>query len=125
MDFVWPAREPSDALALILAPPIGVAVLAGHLALASSLAGSARWRASTLVVGAMLGVVAIAALEDDDDRGMSYPGTIKPLPPSLVQSSSLDQFFRATGSLQAQVDSLAAEGETADDDMGLEFEEEE
>jgi hypothetical protein len=97
-------------LALVLVP-IG---LAGHLSLASSMTRAARWKASLLFsVGILLIPIVFAYSAESGSEGtytLNYPSAIRPLPPSLVHTVSLEEYMKLTAALESQVDSLWQEG---------------
>lgn len=91
------------ALVVLLA-----AILAGHLASATSLGRPQRWR-----IGAVAGVIVLAllgvsdALDDEAfTAAAEFSGVIKPVATTLVPTESAQEFGRAIRDLRAEIDSL-------------------
>jgi hypothetical protein len=90
--------------------PLVFALLAGHLALTSTLSGRRR---NIVTAGIMASVVAIVTLAGWADRDkfstkLVYDSVIRPVPLSMLRTSSPEGFFRETGELREKVDQLAA-----------------
>ncbi|MDQ3697879.1 MAG: FHA domain-containing protein [Gemmatimonadota bacterium] len=109
----WAAFLDPDAgldglLWVVLGIPLAAALFAGHLAFASALSRRARWRVAASIIGGAAGVFALGAYADraEFSTSLEYSSAIKPAK-GWARTVSLDEFIRATGELEAQVDSLA------------------
>jgi hypothetical protein len=108
MAFFFPQTAVQSVVQVVGGTALVVALVAGHLALASSMARRRRWRAA-LIGGVTL--AAISALfasmdEEDFDSGMSYSAVLKPVRAAWVRSITVDDFARVSADLKREVDAL-------------------
>ncbi|GLC23934.1 hypothetical protein rosag_04470 [Roseisolibacter agri] len=112
LTFLFPDRTAVELLSSVLVTALVVAVIAGHLALASTLAPRRRWRNAGIAVGVIIGIGALASLAGDDDAFSdvpSYPGVLKPMPAAWVPTQSVDEFGSVMRELRKDADELAAQ----------------
>ncbi|MGQ0715271.1 MAG: FHA domain-containing protein [Gemmatimonadaceae bacterium] len=90
--------------------PLSVGLIAGHLGLASRMSRAARVKASALVLTGLGALAALATYAEREEftTSLEYPSAIRPVPPSLVHTVSLDDFLAQATDLRAEVDTLAA-----------------
>lgn len=111
LSFLYPGASAGDLLtgagyALAL-----VVLIAGHLALATRVPSSGRWRIAGLVTGALVAVSLFIGYAESKkfSTKLEYPASMRPFPVALVPATSVAHFITSTRPLQRQVDSLAAE----------------
>ena len=86
------------------------ALIAGHLSVANVLTRKRRWRAGFITSGILLGFAAMAALVEDESYSdvPTFERQLKPVPASLVPTSTVDEFLGAMGEAKDEVDQAAA-----------------
>ena len=111
LTFLFPDRTAVEVLSSLLTTAVVVAVIAGHLALASTLAARRRWRNAAIAVGVIIGIGALASLAGEDEFSdvPSYPGMLKPMPVSWLPTQSVDEFGSVMREVREDADELAAE----------------
>jgi hypothetical protein len=108
--FLFPDNNVAGLIEGLIALVVTAALVAGHLALASTLSRAQRWRAgiSTSVVLAVLaGVVSLADTEVFSDVP-EFAGVLKPLPARMLPAGTVESFARVGQDLKEQVDELAS-----------------
>lgn len=108
-----PNAHLDDVLSWAIGLPLVIVWLAGHLALASTMAPRQRIKAAVLITVGVGALIAVNALSERHEftTDLEYDSVIRPLPPSLVRAGSLEEFIAGTGRLQGQVDRLAEEAD--------------
>lgn len=111
LTFLFPDATLVDVTSSLLMCGLLAAVIAGHLALASTLPARRRWRNAGLAVGTMLGVGMLGSLTKGDDFSdvPSYPGVLKPMPAAWVPTRTVDEFGTVMRELRKDADELAVE----------------
>ena len=88
-------------------------LLFGHLSIATRLQ---RLRRIGLAIAVVVPLAGLAELNDaihvsQFDTAIHFPAQLKPVPPSWIPSSSMEDFFAATNALEEAVNALSEEGE--------------
>jgi hypothetical protein len=84
------------------------ALVAGHLALASTMTRRRRWNAGMVTSGVLLALGLIASLAADDTFSdvPEFPGVLKPFRAQWVPAGSIEGFSRAVADLKIEVDEI-------------------
>ena len=114
---MFPTGPMEEVLGYLVQLPLAIALIAGHLALASMMTRRARIRSAVFII---LGVLAVSGLKsyadrDDFNTDMKYNSAIRPVPTSMVRAVSTTKFFEETTELRTKVDSLAASANRKDE----------
>lgn len=106
LTFLLPGTVAVSALFMLVFHAALAAVVVGHLTVAGSLTQRLRWRAGLTVAGVLLALIfAGAAVSDDKFSDVPrFPAQIKPMPPALVPTSSVDQFVEAMSEARSEAD---------------------
>lgn len=109
--FLFPDTSALDLVTGALASFLIAALVATHLALASTLNRRRRWIAGAVTTAVMLAIGAAAILSEDQGFSdvPSFSGVLKPLPVRWVPTITVDQFADVAADLAGEVDALAAE----------------
>lgn len=96
---------PSYAVSLVLL----AGLVAGHLALASTMPRRGRLRVGAIVSAVVFGISGLAAITKDDSFSdvPKFPAVMKPVSAELVPTKSVDQFESGAQQIKQQVDQLA------------------
>jgi hypothetical protein len=107
---IVPGTAAADVFLVMVVLPLLYAWLSKHLALASAMGPRRRARVSGAVVGGFTLLAGLGAWAGDGDysAAVEYDAALKPLPPALVASVSVDDFVRLAADLRDEADSLAA-----------------
>lgn len=107
---IFPTGPMEDALGFLVQLPLLIALLTGHLALATTMTRRARIRTAVFMMVGVLAVIGLKIYADRDDfnTDMSYHYEVRPIPPTMVRAVSTAKFFEETNELRTKVDSLAA-----------------
>lgn len=109
--FLAPGSLTTDGISALPSVAAMVALLFGHLSLASSLPRARVMAISFGVVGGLLGIFALAESNNDDGEMVSRPvftSELKPLATGLIPAQDTARFFSGIAELKETVDSLAA-----------------
>ena len=109
--FLAPGSLTAGEISALPAVAATVALLFGHLTLASSLPRARVAAISLAIVGGLIGIGALAASSDGDDEIVSRPDFVvelKPLRASVIPTQDTAAFFAGIAKLRETVDSLAA-----------------
>lgn len=106
--FFFPQAAVQSVLQVVGGTALVVALVAGHLALASSMARRRRWRAAAIGGVALAAVSALFVTMDEEefDSGMSYSAVLKPVRAAWVRAITVDDFSRVSADLKREVDAL-------------------
>ena len=106
--FLSPDNRAIEPLSTAVSLALLAAIVAWHLANASTLSASRRWRAGLTTSGVLLLLIGLFALIEDD--GFSdvpeFSAVIKSAPMALVPKSSVEEFGAEMRELKARVDLL-------------------
>lgn len=108
---------PIDAtFGVLVQLPLVIVLLAGHLALASTMSRRARIRNAVLILAGVLAVGGLKSYADRDDfnTDLKYNAVIRPVSPGMVAAVSPAKFFEETNELRVDVDSLAVRANRKD-----------
>jgi pSer/pThr/pTyr-binding forkhead associated (FHA) protein len=106
--FLFPDNAVADALGFALTLVLVAAIVAGHLALASSLSARRRWTigaAVSTVVAVLLGLGALTMEETFTDVP-EFASTVKAIGAGWVPTHTVAEFEQATAELQKEVDAM-------------------
>jgi hypothetical protein len=109
--FLAPGTLTTSGISALPAVVAMIALLFGHLSLASSLSRARVAAISLTVVGGLIGIGALAASSDDDHEVVSRPdfvSELKPLSAGIIPAEDTSAFFGGIARLRETVDSLAA-----------------
>jgi hypothetical protein len=104
---------PDSALVTVPSYVVSLALLAGlvagHLALASTMPRRGRLRIGVIVSAVVLAISGLAAVTKDDSFSdvPKFPAVMKPVSAALVPTKSIDQFESVAQQIKQQVDQLA------------------
>jgi pSer/pThr/pTyr-binding forkhead associated (FHA) protein len=107
LTFLFPDRGLTAALFMLVTLAVVAALVAGHLAVTSSLSRRRRWRAGIITAATMAAMFAVVALLNDDDKFTDVPkfdGDLKPLSPRFVPTRSVDEFVSELSDVKDEVD---------------------
>jgi pSer/pThr/pTyr-binding forkhead associated (FHA) protein len=106
LTFLLPDAMAVSVLFMVVSLTALAAVVVGHLTVAGSLTERLRWRAGLTVAGVLLALIfAGAAVSDDKFSDVpKFPAQLKPMPPALVPTSSVDQFVEAMRDARSEAD---------------------
>jgi hypothetical protein len=109
--FLFPDNHFAAPLWVVVWPALAAALVAGHLALASALPRRRRWRAGLATGGALLLLVGVTTVAEDDDFSdvPVFEGVLKPFPARWIPMADAAEFGRMSDELKEEVDELAAE----------------
>ena len=84
------------------------ALVAGHLALSSTMTRRRRWNAGMVTSGVLLvlGLVATLAADDTFSDVPEFPGVLKPFRAQWLPAGTIDGFSRAVADLKIEVDEI-------------------
>ena len=108
--FLAPGLLTTSGLSALPAVAALVALLFGHLRLASSLPPARVAVISIAIVGGLIGIGGLAASSDDDSEVVSRPdfvAELKPLSARIIPTQDTTDFFAGIAKLRETVDSLA------------------
>jgi len=82
------------------------ALIAGHLSVVNALTRKRRWRAGFITSGTLLVLILAPGMLQDDEFSDVPPfeGRLKPVPASLVPTSTVDEFLGAIGEAKEEAD---------------------
>jgi hypothetical protein len=106
LNFLFPDAVAIDVLSVIVIVALFCALIAGHLALSSSMSRERRWRAGILIAGTAGIIGGFMSLVGDDSFTdvPTFSGVLKPIAPSLIPTSSVGEFGEAMAELKKEVD---------------------
>jgi len=86
------------------------ALIAGHLSVANALSRKRRWRAGFITSATLLALILAPEMlqEDEFSDVPTFEGRLKPVPASLVPTSTVDEFLGAIGEAKDEVDEAIA-----------------
>ena len=82
------------------------ALIAGHLSVANALSRKRRWRAAFITSGTVLALIMAPELMQEDEFSdvPVFEGRLKPVPASLVPTSTVNEFLGAIGEAKDEAD---------------------
>ncbi len=109
--FLFPDKAVSSPVEGFTFLAMIAAVVAGHLALASTMTRRRRWRAGIITSGIFLALAGVAALANNESFSdvPEFSGVLKPFRAQWVPAGSVETLGRAATTLKAQVDAIVAE----------------
>jgi hypothetical protein len=105
---------PDAALIIVLSVAVGFALfcalIAGHLALSSTIPRQRRWRLGAITAGTSAVLIGLGSTVGDETftAVATFSGVLKPVAPSVVPATSIDGFGAAMLELKDEVDEMAA-----------------
>lgn len=111
LSFFFPDTPLSALLSLAVSFVVLVALIAGHLSLASNMPPRRRWRTGLVVAGTAFAVASLAALAQDESFSdiPKFSGVLKPVAPAWLPTTTIDDFGGVMRQVKQDVDELAAE----------------
>jgi hypothetical protein len=111
LSFLYPAGSSANAVETLGGIVLCVGLLSGHLALASRMPPSRRWRVAGTVTATAIAFALFVSYADGKKftTKMNYPSALQPLSAGWVPATSMADFIGGTRTLESQVDSLALE----------------
>lgn len=108
LDFFFPDAAVLAVLSTGMAVALGCALIAGHLALSSTMPRASRWRAGMIISVAAFGLLAVAGLAMDDSFSdvPDFSGILKPVAPGWIPTATIDEYGRVMLQLKDDVDAL-------------------
>jgi pSer/pThr/pTyr-binding forkhead associated (FHA) protein len=109
VSFFFPDASVADVLSGAIGLMLLVALVAGHLSLASAMSRKRRWRAGFMVAGAALVIAGLATLIEDDSFTdvPTFSGVVKPVASQWVPTSTVEEFGGVMAKLKEEVDEMA------------------
>ncbi len=109
LSFFFPDASLPELLSFAVGLFLLVALVAGHLALASALPRRRRWRAGGIVAGTALVIAALATVAEEETFSdvPTFSGVVKPISPNWVPTETVDEFGAVMVHLKDQVDEMA------------------
>jgi hypothetical protein len=106
--FIFPDRSWTDVAGGAFALALIAALVASHLALASTMSRRRRWTAGFVTGAVLFGIGAIVTLAERESFSdvPSFSGVLKPLPTALLPTIDVDEFGRLAEELVGEVDAL-------------------
>jgi pSer/pThr/pTyr-binding forkhead associated (FHA) protein len=104
---------PDAGIAEVMSAAIGllllVALVAGHLSLASAMPRKRRWRAGFAVAGVALVIVGLATLTEEESFTdvPTFSGVVKPVASEWVPTATVEEFGGVMARLKEEVDEMA------------------
>ena len=85
------------------------ALIAGHLAFASTMSRRRRWRLGLVIAGGAIGILGLAALAATEEFTdvPTFSNSLKPVRADLIPTSSVEDFSEAMRDLKREVDEMA------------------
>ncbi len=109
-DFLFASRV-AAAVGAAASAALTVALLSGHLALATGMRRARRLVVALLVVGGLSGAAVLIARADRQENGanIAIPATLEPLPAGLVPAEPVEGFLERARGVQRRVDRRASQ----------------
>ncbi len=109
LSFFFPDASLADVLSIAIGLFMLAALVAGHLALATSFSRTRQWRTGFVVAGTALLIGGLATLAEEDSFTdiPSFSGVVKPVGPDWLPTASVDEFGSVMETLKQQVDDMA------------------
>ncbi len=109
LSFFFPDASLADVLSIGIGLFMLAALVAGHLALASSFSRTRQWRTGFAVAGAALLIGGLAALAEEESFTdvPTFSGVVKPVGSDWLPTASVDEFGGVMATLKEQVDEMA------------------
>ena len=109
LTFFFPDVGFVEVLSTIAAIALFCALIAGHLALSSTMTRRKRWRAGIIVAGSALAIGGLVTMtmEDEFSDVATFPGVLKPLAANWIPTATVDEFGGAMRELKDDVDEIA------------------
>lgn len=107
--FLFPDNPLQELLGTAVLLALVAALVAGHLALASTLSRKRRWRAGLIVSGLILVLGALAVFAEGDAYTdiPTFPGVVKPVAGRWLPAASVEEFGGVVTELKDEVDAMA------------------
>ena len=104
--FFFPDAALIDFLSTAMLIAVLILLLIGHLTLASNMQRQRRWRLSVgiPVIAVVTGALMAVAMDDSFSDVATFPGQLKPVPPSWIPASTVDDFSEVMLELKEDVD---------------------
>jgi hypothetical protein len=108
--FLFPDTALTTVLSTAPALALLAALIAGHLALASTLPRRRQWRAALIVTGTVVAIAGLAALTSEEEFTdvPTFSAALKPVPTRWLPTKSIDDFGGVMRELKEDVDEMAA-----------------
>lgn len=109
LSFFFPDASLADVLSIAIGIFLTMALVAGHLSLASGMSRKRQWRTGAAVAGAALLIAGLATLAEEETFSdvPSFSGVVKPVASEWVPTASVDEFGGVMAKLKEQVDEMA------------------
>ena len=109
LSFFFPDAALADVLSIGIGLVMLAALVAGHLALASSFPRTRQWRTGFAVAGAALLIGGLAALAEEESFTdiPTFSGVVKPVGSEWLPTASIEEFGGVMATLKQQVDEMA------------------
>ncbi|HUF28429.1 MAG TPA: FHA domain-containing protein [Gemmatimonadaceae bacterium] len=107
--FIAPDAGIWSVLWVVVGFALAAALIAGHLALASTMTRRRQWRAAAIVAASLWAVGMLAELAEDDEFSdvPTFSGVVKPVGASWLPMATIDDFGEVMLELKESVDGLA------------------
>ena len=109
LSFFFPDASLADVLSIAIGIFLTMALVAGHLSLASGMSRKRQWRTGAAVAGGALLIAGLATLAEEETFSdvPSFSGVVKPVASEWVPTASVDEFGGVMAKLKEQVDEMA------------------
>jgi pSer/pThr/pTyr-binding forkhead associated (FHA) protein len=109
LSFFFPDASLADVLSAGIGLFLLVALVAGHLSLATAMPRKRQWRAGLIVAGAALLIAGVATLAEEDSFTdvPTFSGVVKPVASEWLPTATVDEFGGVMAKLKDQVDEMA------------------
>ena len=104
--FFFPDSAVASAAYIGVSLLVLAALIAGHLSVANAMSRKRRWRAGFVTSATVLALISAPELLQDDEFSdvPVFEGRLKPVPASLVPTSTVDEFLGAIGEAKDEAD---------------------
>jgi FHA domain len=107
--FLFPDASLADLMSGLVGLLLVSALVAGHLAFASTMSRKRQWRVGFIVAGTALVIAGLATLAEEDSFTdvPTFSGVVKPIASEWLPTATVDEFSGVMVNLKQQVDEMA------------------